>query len=216
MVWFNPPFNAQVKTKIGQEFFRILESHFPETHELHAHINKQTVKLSYSCTRNMEATIASHNKKILSKKKADDRDCNCRKKTECPLSGKCCTKCVIYKAEIEDNGRTKNYIGCTEGEFKTRYNNHKDSFRNSRKKSSTALASLVWEGGHNPNPSVKWTIVEKTNKYKPGDKTCDLCLSEKLCIMKHSKSKDNINKRSEIASICVHRNKYKLANANFE
>ena len=41
----------------------------------------------------------------------------------------------------------------------------------------------------------QWAIIEKTNKYKPGDKTCDLCLSEKLYIMKHSKSKNNINKR---------------------
>ena len=104
-----------------------------------------------------------------------------------------------------------NYIGCTEGEFKLRYNNHKDSFKNSNKKASTALSSVVWEGGYNPKPNVNWSIVKKANRCKPGMKKCDLCTTEKLYILKASGDKNNINKRCEIASICVHRNKYKLA-----
>ena len=40
---------------------------------------------------------------------------------------------------------------------------------------------------------------------------CDLCVSEKLFIIKASGDKDNLNKRTEAASICVHRNAHKLA-----
>ena len=53
---------------------------------------------------------------------------------------------------------------------------------------------------------------QKVNKYKPGLKSCDLCLTEKLYILKESIKPENINKRIEASSLCVHRNRYKLAN----
>ena len=134
-----------------------------------------------------------------------------QKKKECPLRGQCCKQTVIYKAELKTANGTKNYIGCTESEFKTRYNGHQDSFRNENKKSSTALSALVWEEDKSPKPEVKWSIVRKCRKYTPGNKICDLCISEKLEILKACADKRNINKRNEISSICVHRNKHKLA-----
>ena len=53
VIWYNPPFNLQVKTNIGQEFIRIIERNFPKQHPLHKHINKKTVKMGYSCTKNL-------------------------------------------------------------------------------------------------------------------------------------------------------------------
>ena len=41
---------------------------------------------------------------------------------------------------------------------------------------------------------------------------CDLCVTEKLYILNAAGDKNNLNKRNEIASLCVHRNKYKLNN----
>ena len=110
----------------------------------------------------MEAIISAHNSKILNSKKepTKERDCNCRKKDECPLRGKCCRQTVIYKAELKTANTTKNYIGCTENEFKTRYNGHVDSFRNENKKTSTALSVLVWEEGENPKPDIEWSIIK--------------------------------------------------------
>ena len=212
IIWYNPPFNRELKTNLGKEFLKILDKHFPPNHYLHKHINRKTVKISYSCTKNMENIIAARNKQILRKKEEENRKCNCRKKEECPLNGECCTKTIIYKAEIDIARKKYNYIGCTEGEFKTRYNGHTDSFRNTNKKSSTTLAALVWENNLQPKPTVKWSIVQKTNKYLPGSNMCDLCGSEKLHILKSTKDKNNINKRNEIAAICVHRNKFKLGN----
>ena len=123
--------------------------------------------------------------------------------------------CVIYKAAINTDDATKEYIGCTEGEFKTRYNGHTDSFRNIKNKNSTTLASLVWEKGLNPKPKIKWTILKKTDQYSPGNKRCELCLTEKLFIIKEINNNNNINKRNEATHLCVHRNKHKLANIKF-
>ena len=209
-IWYTPPFNSEVKTQIGKEFLKILDNNFPKKHPFSKFLNRHTIKVSYSCTKNMSAIIATHNKKLLSDQTEKDRNCNCRVKKDCPLRGKCCTKTVVYKAEIQAENTTKNYIGLTEGEFKTRYNEHRNSFCNSKKMSNTALSSLVWSTGQNPKPNIKWDIVQKCSIYKPSQKSCDLCLTEKLYILKASKDKNNINVRNEISSICRHRNNFKL------
>ena len=100
----------------------------------------------------------------------------------------------------------------TDGEFKSRYRNHKNSFTNVNKKQETALSKVVWDLGANGEPNVTWTILEKCNKYAAGMKMCTLCLFEKLHILNACNDKDNVNKKSEAISLCVHRNKYKLAN----
>ena len=209
-IWYNPPFNSQIKTAFGKEFLKILDYNFPEKHPFNKFLNRHTIKISYSCTKNMSAIIANHNMKLLQEEATtkNERDCNCRNKEKCPLNGKCLTQTVIYKAELHDHKTKRNYIGCTEGEFKTRYNNHTASFRHKNKKSNTTLSSLVWQTGQNPTPEVKWQIMKKCHKYKPGNKTCDLCISEKICILRADK--DNINKRNEIGSLCPHRNNFKL------
>ena len=180
---------------------------------MHKYLNRRTVKISYSCTKNMASIISTHNKGILNPPKVEEKACNCRKKEKCPLNGNCRVETIIYKAKITaDNNTEKNYIGSTENEFKTRYNGHTDSFRNEAKKYSTALSTLVWNENQNPAPKIEWSVVKKTNKYRPGSKMCDLCVTEKLYILHAANDRNNLNKRNEIASLCVHRNKHKLSN----
>ena len=50
----------------------------------HAIFNKNTVKVSYSCTQSI---IKSHNKKVINKDVKELMPCNCRVKSECPLNG---------------------------------------------------------------------------------------------------------------------------------
>ena len=58
---------------------------------------------------------------------------------------------------------------------------------------------------------VKWTIVKKCNKYKSGSKMCDVCLSEKLEILKGRKKGERLlNKRSELMNKCRHKRKFIL------
>ena len=76
IIWFNPPFSLSVKANIGKLFFKLLKKHFPKSNPLSKIFNKNTIKISYSCTRNMKSIMSSHNKKILTPKNKQVR-CNC-------------------------------------------------------------------------------------------------------------------------------------------
>ena len=64
-LWFNPPYNATVKTNIGRDFLQLIDECFPPSNPLHKIFNRQKVKVSYSTTPNMAQTIAAKNAKIL-------------------------------------------------------------------------------------------------------------------------------------------------------
>ena len=67
IIWFNPPFNKNVSTNVAKRFLNLLDQHFPKSNKLHAIFNRNTVKVSYSCTQNMSSMIKSHNKKVIDK-----------------------------------------------------------------------------------------------------------------------------------------------------
>ena len=81
IIWFNPPYSKNVKTNIGKIFLNLIKKHFPSHHKFHKLFSKNTVKISYSCTRNIKTIINSHNAKILfPKKSTEQRTCNCLNK----------------------------------------------------------------------------------------------------------------------------------------
>ena len=177
--------------------------------------NRNTLKIGYSCTRNMRSIIQGHNNKVLNNdvqsNDTSGKPCNCTKRA-CPLNGECLTtKCVIYHATIEGPGETKQYIGLTEGDFKTRYGGHVQSFNDENKKSASTLAKYVWAKNLQPEPSVKFKILHKRAPYKPKMRNCDLCLSEKVAIMSVACDKSYLNTRNEMKNICRHKSKHKLA-----
>ena len=65
--------------------------------------------------------------------------CNCRRKEECPLNGDCRKKAIVYKASIstDSNDPPKSYYGCCETEFKSRFYNHRQTFKNKQKRYTT-------------------------------------------------------------------------------
>ena len=65
IIWFNTPFSMSVKTNIGKVFFKLLNKHFPKENKFHKIYNKNNVKLSYSCTKNMGSIISANNRSIL-------------------------------------------------------------------------------------------------------------------------------------------------------
>ena len=73
----------------------------------------------------------------------------------------------------------------TEGEFKIRYRNHIQSFKDENKKSATTLSQYIWDVGLNPSPEIKWEILRSCPAYTPGPRACNLCVSETMLIMKH-------------------------------
>ena len=73
IIWFNPPFNKNVKTKIGHHFLNLIDKHFPKEHKYHRLFNRNNVKVSYSCTKNMKSIITNNNKSILNKENQQNK-----------------------------------------------------------------------------------------------------------------------------------------------
>ena len=213
IIWFNPPFNENVKTNVGKTFLSLIKKHFPPYHRFHKIFNNNNIKISYSCMPSMKQLISNHNNKILNSKnnlKAPP-PCNCRNKKLCPLQGKCREKSVIYKAIISSpTHEEKHYYGSCETEFKLRYNNHNQSFKNYSKRNATELSKHFWKiKNDGQQPVIKWNILERANSYQCGGKKCNLCLAEKLTILK-SDTPWTLNKRTELMAKCRHKTKYKL------
>ena len=212
IVWYNPPFSKSVKTDLGRKFLYLLKKHFPENHKLHKIINKNTVKLSYSCTKNIKRVIQSHNSKILNKKETNSKTCSCpkAKKKDCPLQNKCLSSCIVYEAKVKKTG--KNYIGISEKDFKSRLSAHNFSFRHEHYQKATTLSKHVWETNQSPEPDIEWSILKQSTGRKPCDRECQLCLEEKLQILKQRNNPNCLNRRSELSNRCVifHRSKQKL------
>jgi hypothetical protein len=216
IIWYNPPYSKNVETNIGKTFLKILDEEFPKEHLLHKIFNRNTVKLSYSCMNNIKNIIDGHNKAILSKEivKNQPKTCNCRKIIDCPMSGRCLVKSVVYRATVEtnDDKPKQTYVGLTENTFKTRFTNHKASFRNPKLKNSTELSKYIWElKEENIDFNITWNILKQASPYNPASDRCNLCLWEKFYIIcKQENAK--LNKRNELVSTCRHSRKYLLSN----
>ena len=89
--------------------------------------------------------------------------------------------------------------------FKKRYANHKKSFRHQAYQNETTLSSFIWDKNLNPEPKIQWKIIKQCSKYQPGQKACQICVSEKYFIIKGLLKPESINKKTNIASHCVHR-----------
>ena len=87
IIWFNPPYSMNVQTNIGREFLNLVSKHFPKNHRYSKIFNKNNMKVSYSCTDNLQTIIKKHNRKILetSKTPSTENKCNCRKKKKTAL-----------------------------------------------------------------------------------------------------------------------------------
>ena len=124
-------------------------------------------------------------------------------------NGNCLQSSIIYQATItrRDNLASETYIGLTENNFKTRYRNHTASFRYSHLRNSTELSKHIWTlKDSKVNYSLSWRILSKAQVYNSTSKRCNLCLKEKLFIIRHPEL-SSLNKRNELVSSCRHRYK---------
>ena len=137
--------------------------------------------------------------------------CNCRGKSlqrqskppnERELSA------VVFCLQVDSTNSRKYYLGTSEDEFKTRYNNHTMSFRNKGYEKETELSKYVWKFKEKGEDfAIKQSFAAKASPYICGSKRCDLCLTKKLLIAK-AHPRTLLNKRSAIVSKCRHRNKF--------
>ena len=222
-VWYNPPFCKSVKTKIGQEFFRILDKHFAEPKPdpktglkpfrtgLNLFINKNTIKLSFSTVNNIARVFSLHNKKV--DKKPDnptEKTCSCPRTKVCPVGGKCLTRNVVYEAKVTEKtgyyaNHSSTYTGLASTTFKTRFYGHTNAIRN-KKAGQTRLSAFIHElKDDGIEYDLNWRIVETANSFD--GKHCELCLAEKTRIL-FSEDPNLLNKRSELLAKCRHMDKW--------
>ena len=88
---------------------------------MHKIFNRNTVKISYSCTKNIGSIISTHSWNILNSI-VKSYGCNCRVKSSSPLDGECLTPKIIYRADVSNdaNNDKKFFFGLTDTPFKER------------------------------------------------------------------------------------------------
>ena len=160
IIWLNPPFGKSISTNLVKTFLQLVTKHFPRSHKLHKIFNRNTVKVSYSCMNNMSKIIKGHNKKVTSKSRDQRPICNYRKKTECPMEGNCQVNDVVYKCDGARALPKKVYLGFAEGEWKSRFCNHKLSFKDKRYSNKAKLSSCMWhlDSVSSKTPNLKWSV----------------------------------------------------------
>ena len=155
----------------------MFDKHFPQNHQLYRIFNRNSVKVSYSCTRNMKTIINNHNKNILAMKPSiNTSTCNCRNKEGCPLNGQCQIGEVVCEGN-QENCKEKKYSEIAEEPFKGRLYNQNLSFRNEFYKNDTEFFKELWQiKMKNCTPEITWRIIRKSLPYN--------CNSRKLYLYK--------------------------------
>jgi hypothetical protein len=119
---------------------------------------------------------------------------------------------VVYQADvhvINAESRKMSYYGLTENEFKKRCSTHRSSFRNIPKRHTT-LSRYAKKLKDKMTPHyVNWSIKARGHPFSSGGRACDLCLTEKLVILKADQN-TMLNKRDELLETCRHRRKHSL------
>ena len=84
------PISKNVIIKVSHYLLKLLNRHFPRQHKLHRILNKNTVKVSYSCTKNIKSINNSHNEKFYIKilHFQTNKSATIEKKL-CPLKASC-------------------------------------------------------------------------------------------------------------------------------
>ena len=212
IIYYNPPFSLGVKTNIGKEFLRLLRTHFHRNHKFHKLFNKNNVKLSYSCTRNIASILSSHNKSIVRVPPPDvTRECNCVDREQCPMGNKCLSQNIFYEGVVTERpvGEEKDYRGLTSGIWKKRYAVHKQGMNFRKHSKACELTKHVWEiKDRNNTFDIKWKILETVRGQFVGG-VCKLCTTETMLINEHPDKSRLLNKQA--IQKCMHGGQFLLS-----
>ena len=141
------------------------------------------------------------------------KEYNCRPtSSNCRLAEKSLSEGLVYHAQVNKSeiNETKNYYGICEKNFKECYINHTTSFRNKIKGKSAQLSQYIWKLKNSRiSYDLKWSIAYKAHPYTGDTRKCDLCLTEKLAIIK-ADPKSLLNTRDEFVSKRRDMNKFTL------
>ncbi len=107
---------------------------------------------------------------------------------------------IVYKAIVKSGDRAGRNT------FKERFNNHKKSLRSQKYEKETELSKYIWGLKKTKKAyTIHWEIVKESNTGMGLSGQYNLCLEEKLEILKLKGS--SLNKRTELISNCRHNRK---------
>ena len=108
----NPAFCRLASLNVGKYFFKLIDKHFKHNNILYKIFNRKTLKMSYSCTKNIFEIINNHNKEIIKEfhermninnnnnNTSKQNKCNCKTRMNCPMNGLCNLDNVVYQGII--------------------------------------------------------------------------------------------------------------------
>ena len=215
IIYFCPPWNDALATNLGRRFLELVDSCFPVGTPFHKLFNRNTVKISYSTTKNMRSIITSNNNKLLKplNNGNNPRECNCVPASSCPVNNKCLKSSLVYSCKVESNSESKAYIGVTKNSFKERWNAHQHYHRHIEERHRTTLANYIWSLKERNIPfSENWSIETHGQTYSPEIGYCNACSIEKYFIFKYFRTRNLTNRRHELCFKCVHAKQFLLTN----
>ena len=149
----------------------------------------------------------------------NETECNCTR-IPCPLPGaevgkNCRAKEVIYRAVIKTNNEQnldncRYYTGGTEQQLKDRVAFHRSCNLHERLEKSSELSKEIHRLRRAGETfEIKWSILEKSRKFRAGEKYCRLCIAEMYHIPFESNERSLNGLKLEA---CLHKRKAMLNN----
>ena len=211
ILWYNPPFSANVKTNVGRLFLKLVRTHFHKNHRYHKIFNMNTIKVSYSCTRNVGSVIKTHNASVLRKEQPLTRKCSCPARVVCPLDNQCLESNILYEGtvtEVEEQVE-RDYVGLCSTDWKSRLGVHNQGFNHREHATRCELSKHIWNlKDSSKEYNLRWRLLKKVRGRLIAG-ACKLCASEKVAIINHPTPNRLLN--SNWIQKCVHARKYLLA-----
>ena len=77
IIWLNLPFDKSVETKVGETFLKLAERHFNKNLRYYKMFNKNNLRFSNNCMKNMQTIIKQHHSQVTKKEEPCTRMCYC-------------------------------------------------------------------------------------------------------------------------------------------
>ena len=103
-------------------------------------------------------------------------------------------------ADVITNKDSHIYYGANDGELKSWFNNHTNSFRYRHHEQDTERSKHIRKlQDKGINFKVKWSVAAYASTYRCGSRRCDLYLTEKYLIAR-ANHKNFLNNRTDLIS----------------
>ena len=121
------------------------------------------------------------------------------------MDSKCLTDKVVYRAAVKlnDEPKIEDYVGITGNSFKTRYNQHKSSFKQNNIQSTTLSQHLCKLTNKKADFSINWSILKRASTFSTSTGRCNLCIAEKYIFL-YRDDLGSLNSRDELTAKCMH------------